>query len=156
MSRRRVVVTGMGMVSPIGHNVDSLGRLRWLESSGIRQNEGFDTEAFGVKICGNVVDFDISEYMNPKEARRMDGFIQLGVAAATQAINDAGLTAHPDDADRIGVAIGSGIGGIESIENTHATLVNSGPRRVSPFFIPGVVINMISGNVSIEWGFKGP
>ncbi len=156
MTRRRVVVTGMGMVSPIGHSVDTSWQAAIAGHSGIRINEGFDTEAFGVKICGNVVDFDISEYMNPKEARRMDGFIQLGVAAATQAIKDAGLTAHPDDADRIGVAIGSGIGGIETIENTHATLVKSGPRRVSPFFIPGVVINMISGNVSIEWGFKGP
>ncbi len=156
MSRRRVVVTGMGMVSPIGHSVDTSWQAAIAGRSGIRINEGFDTEAFGVKICGSVVDFDISEYMNPKEARRMDGFIQLGVAAATQAIKDAGLTAHPDDADRIGVAIGSGIGGIETIENTHATLVKSGPRRVSPFFIPGVVINMISGNVSIEWGFKGP
>ena len=156
MTRRRVVVTGMGMVSPIGHSVDTSWQAAIAGHSGIRINEGFDTEAFGVKICGSVVDFDISEYMNPKEARRMDGFIQLGVAAATQAIKDAGLTAHPDDADRIGVAIGSGIGGIETIENTHATLVTSGPRRVSPFFIPGVVINMISGNVSIEWGFKGP
>ena len=156
MTRRRVVVTGMGMVSPIGHSVDTSWQAAIAGQSGIRINEGFDTEAFGVKICGSVVDFDISEYMNPKEARRMDGFIQLGVAAATQAIKDAGLTAHPDDADRIGVAIGSGIGGIETIENTHATLVKSGPRRVSPFFIPGVVINMISGNVSIEWGFKGP
>ena len=156
MTRRRVVVTGMGMVSPIGHSVETSWQAAIAGQSGIRINEGFDTEAFGVKICGNVVDFDISEYMNPKEARRMDGFIQLGVAAATQAIKDAGLSAHPDDADRIGVAIGSGIGGIETIENTHATLVKSGPRRVSPFFIPGVVINMISGNVSIEWGFKGP
>ena len=156
MTRRRVVVTGMGMVSPIGHSVETSWQAAIAGQSGIRMNEGFDTEAFGVKICGNVVDFDISEYMNPKEARRMDGFIQLGVAAATQAIKDAGLTAHPDDADRIGVGIGSGIGGIETIENTHATLVKSGPRRVSPFFIPGVVINMISGNVSIEWGFKGP
>ena len=156
MTRRRVVVTGMGMVSPIGHSVETSWQAAIAGQSGIRNNEGFDTDAFGVKICGNVVDFDISEYMNPKEARRMDGFIQLGVAAATQAIKDAGLTAHPDDADRIGVAIGSGIGGIETIENTHATLVKSGPRRVSPFFIPGVVINMISGNVSIEWGFKGP
>ena len=156
MSRRRVVVTGMGMVSPIGHTVESSWQAAIAGQSGIRANEGFDTEAFGVKICGSIVDFDISNYMHPKEARRMDSFIQLGVAAATQAIKDAGLTAHPDDADRIGVAIGSGIGGIETIENTHATLVNSGPRRVSPFFIPGVVINMISGNVSIEWGFKGP
>ena len=156
MSRRRVVVTGMGMVSPIGHSVETSWQAAIAGQSGIRINESFDTETFGVKICGSVVDFDISDYMNPKEARRMDTFIQLGIAAATQAIKDAGLVANPDDADRIGVAIGSGIGGIETIENTHSTLVNNGPRRVSPFFIPGVVINMISGNVSIEWGFKGP
>jgi 3-oxoacyl-[acyl-carrier-protein] synthase II len=146
----------MGMVSPIGHSVNESWQAALAGQSGIRQNQGFDTEAFGVKICGSVIDFDISQYMNPKEARRMDSFIQLGVAAATQAIKDAGLSAQPEDADRIGVAIGSGIGGIETIENTHETLVKSGPRRVSPFFIPGVVINMISGNVSIEWGFKGP
>jgi 3-oxoacyl-[acyl-carrier-protein] synthase II len=146
----------MGMVSPIGHSVTESWQAALAGQSGIRQNQGFDTEAFGVKICGSVIDFDISQYMNPKEARRMDSFIQLGVAAATQAIKDAGLSAQPEDADRIGVAIGSGIGGIETIENTHETLVKSGPRRVSPFFIPGVVINMISGNVSIEWGFKGP
>ena len=156
MSRRRVVVTGMGMVSPIGHSVETSWQAAIAGQSGIRINESFDTETFGVKICGSVVDFDISDYMNPKEARRMDTFIQLGIAAATQAIKDAGLVANPKDADRIGVAIGSGIGGIETIENTHSTLVNNGPRRVSPFFIPGVVINMISGNVSIEWGFKGP
>ena len=156
MSRRRVVVTGMGMVSPIGHSVETSWQAAIAGQSGIRFNESFDTETFGVKICGSVVDFDISDYMNPKEARRMDTFIQLGIAAATQAIKDAGLVANPEDADRIGVAIGSGIGGIETIENTHSTLVNNGPRRVSPFFIPGVVINMISGNVSIEWGFKGP
>lgn len=156
MSRRRVVVTGMGMVSPIGHSVETSWQAAIAGQSGIRINESFDTETFGVKICGSVVDFDISDYMNPKEARRMDTFIQLGIAAATQAIKDAGLVANPEDADRIGVAIGSGIGGIETIENTHSTLVNNGPRRVSPFFIPGVVINMISGNVSIEWGFKGP
>ena len=156
MSRRRVVVTGMGMVSPIGHSVETSWQAAIAGQSGIRINESFDTETFGVKICGSVVDFDISDYMNPKEARRMDTFIQLGIAAATQAIKDAGLVANPEDADRIGVAIGSGIGGIETIENTHSTLVNNGPRRVSPFFIPGVVINMISGNVSIEWGFKVP
>mgnify|MGYP001381062796 CR=1 FL=1 len=156
MSRRRVVVTGMGMVSPIGHSVETSWQAAIAGQSGIRINESFDTETFGVKICGSVVDFDIGDYMNPKEARRMDTFIQLGIAAATQAIKDAGLVANPEDADRIGVAIGSGIGGIETIENTHSTLVNNGPRRVSPFFIPGVVINMISGNVSIEWGFKGP
>ena len=156
MTKRRVVVTGMGMISPIGHTVEESWQAAVAGCSGIGLNESFDTTDYAVKICGSVRDFDISPYMNPKEARRIDGFIQLGVAAAAQAIQDAGLESHPSDADRIGVAIGSGIGGINTIESTHDTLLKSGPRRVSPFFVPGVVINMISGNVSIEYGFKGP
>ncbi len=156
MTKRRVVVTGMGMISPIGHSVDESWQAAVAGQSGIGLNESFDTTDYAVKICGSVRDFDISPYMNPKEARRIDKFIQLGIAAAAQAIKDAGLEANPADADRIGVAIGSGIGGINTIETTHDTLVESGPRRVSPFFVPGVVINMISGNVSIEYGFKGP
>jgi len=156
MTKRRVVVTGMGMISPIGHSVDESWQAAVAGQSGIGLNESFDTTDYAVKICGSVRDFDISPYMNPKEARRIDKFIQLGIAAAAQAIKDAGLEANPADADRIGVAIGSGIGGINTIETTHDTLVKSGPRRVSPFFVPGVVINMISGNVSIEYGFKGP
>lgn len=156
MTKRRVVVTGMGMISPIGHSVDESWQAAVAGQSGIGLNESFDTTDYAVKICGSVRDFDISPFMNPKEARRIDKFIQLGIAAAAQAIKDAGLEANPADADRIGVAIGSGIGGINTIETTHDTLVKSGPRRVSPFFVPGVVINMISGNVSIEYGFKGP
>ena len=156
MTKRRVVVTGMGMISPIGHTVEESWQAALAGCSGIGLNEAFDTTDYAVKICGSVRDFDISPYMNPKEARRIDDFIQLGIAAAAQAIQDAGLESHPSDADRIGVAIGSGIGGINTIESTHDTLLKSGPRRVSPFFVPGVVINMISGNVSIEYGFKGP
>ena len=156
MTKRRVVVTGMGMISPIGHTVEESWQAAVAGRSGIGLNESFDTTDYSVKICGAVRDFDISTYMNPKEARRIDEFIQLGIAAATQAIQDAGIEAHPSDADRIGVAIGSGIGGINTIESTHDTLLKSGPRRVSPFFVPGVVINMISGNVSIEYGFRGP
>ena len=156
MTKRRVVVTGMGMISPIGHTVEESWQAAVAGCSGIGLNESFDTTDYSVKICGSVRDFDISPYMNPKEARRIDDFIQLGIAAAAQAIQDAGLESHPSDADRIGVAIGSGIGGINTIESTHDTLLKSGPRRVSPFFVPGVVINMISGNVSIEYGFKGP
>ena len=156
MTKRRVVVTGIGMISPIGHSVDESWQAAVAGQSGIGLNESFDTTDYAVKICGSVRDFDISPYMNPKEARRIDKFIQLGIAAAVQAIKDAGLEASPIDADRIGVAIGSGIGGINTIETTHDTLVKSGPRRVSPFFVPGVVINMISGNLSIEYGFKGP
>ena len=156
MTKRRVVVTGMGMISPIGHTVEESWQAAVAGRSGIGLNESFDTTDYSVKICGSVRDFDISAYMNPKEARRIDDFIQLGIAAAGQAIKDAGLASHPSGADRIGVAIGSGIGGINTIESTHDTLLKSGPRRVSPFFVPGVVINMISGNVSIEYGFKGP
>ena len=156
MSRRRVVVTGLGMVTPIGQNVDTSWRAALAGESGIGLNEHFDTEDFGVKICATVKDFDVTEYMTKKEARRIDPFIQLGMAAGIQAIEDAGLSEHPDDADRFGIAIGSGIGGINLIEDTHSTLVNSGPRRVSPFFVPGSVINMISGNLSIKYGFKGP
>ena len=156
MTKRRVVVTGMGMISPIGHTVEESWQAAVAGRSGIGLNESFDTTDYSVKICGSVRDFDISAYMNPKEARRIDDFIQLGIAAAGQAIKDAGLASHSSDADRIGVAIGSGIGGIDTIESTHDTLLKSGPRRVSPFFVPGVVINMISGNVSIEYGFKGP
>ena len=156
MGKRKVVVTGMGMISPIGNTVQDSWTAALAGQSGVVLNEGFDTTDYAVKICASVKNFDIGDHMNPKEARRIDRFIQLGIAAANQAIADAGLTDHPDDADRIGVAIGSGIGGINTIENTHDTLVNSGPRRVSPFFVPGVVINMISGNVSIEHGFRGP
>ena len=137
MTQRRVVVTGMGMISPIGHTVEDSWKAAVAGESGIKLNESFDTTDFAVKISGSVRDFDISPYMNPKEARRIDDFIQLGIAAASQAIGDAGLESHPSDADRIGVAIGSGIGGINNIESTHSTLQKSGPRRVSPFLCLG-------------------
>ena len=156
MSRRRVVVTGMGLLSPIGNTVESAWQAALGGQSGIGLIDSFDASEFSVKIAGNVKDFEVADYMSVKEARRMDRFIQLGIAAAVQAIEDAGLESEAADADRIGVAIGSGIGGIQTIEDTNQTLVKSGPRRVSPFFIPGVVINMISGNVSIRYGFKGP
>lgn len=156
MTKRRVVVTGLGMVSPLGNDVPGSWAAALAGKSGIGYNEYFDTEDFGVKICAAVKDFDVTEYMSAKEARRIDPFIQLGMAAGTQAITDAGIPDHPDDAHRIGIAIGSGIGGINLIEDTHSVLVNSGPRRVSPFFVPGSVINMISGNLSIKYGFTGP
>ncbi len=144
------------MVTPIGNTVTDSWQAALAGKSGVGINEYFDTEDYGVKICAAVKDFDVTEYMNAKEARRIDPFIQLGLAAGAQAIEDAGLAEQPDDADRIGVAIGSGIGGIKMIEDTHSTLLNSGPRRVSPFFVPGSVINMISGNLSIKYGFTGP
>jgi 3-oxoacyl-[acyl-carrier-protein] synthase II len=146
----------MGMVSPIGNTVDSSWDAATQGISGVGLNPYFDTEEYGVKICAAVKDFEVADYMSVKEARRIDPFIQLGMAAGIQAVQDAGIEEHPADAERIGVAIGSGIGGINLIEETHATLVKSGPRRVSPFFVPGSVINMISGNLSIRFGFKGP
>ena len=155
MDRKRVVVTGMGMISPIGNNVQESWKASLSGESGVKLNEAFETEDFAVKICGQVSNFDASEYMSAKEARRIDPFIQLGISAAKQAIEDAGLSEQIEDRERVGVAVGSGIGGIGTIEETHSVLVNSGPRRVSPFFIPGVVIN-ISGAISIEYGFTGP
>ena len=156
MDRKRVVVTGMGMISPIGNDVNESWKASLSGKSGVKLNEAFDTENFAVKICGQISNFDASKYMSAKEARRIDPFIQLGISAAKQAIEDAGLSEGVKDPERVGVAVGSGIGGIGTIEETHSVLVNSGPRRVSPFFIPGVVINMISGAISIEYGFTGP
>ncbi len=156
MSKRRVVVTGMGLLSPIGNSVETAWANALAGKSGANAIEGFDTEDYSVKICASVKDFEVTDYIDRKEARRLDPFIQYGMAAGIEAINDAGLEADPDDAERIGVAIGSGIGGINTIEDTHSVLLKSGPRRVSPFFVPGSVINMISGNLSIRYGFKGP
>jgi len=156
MSRRRVVVTGMGVLSPIGNTIDSLWRNAVAGTSGANVIDSFDASDYSVKICASVKDFDVSEFMDRKEARRIDPFIQYGLAAGIRAIEDSGLEAHPDDGNRIGVSIGSGIGGINTIEDTHSTLLKSGPRRVSPFFVPASVINMISGNLSIRYGFRGP
>ncbi len=156
MSRRRVVVTGMGMLTPVGNTVKDSWEAALAGKSGVVTNPHFDTEDYGVKICATVKDFDAQAYMDRKEARRLDPFIQMGLAAGMQAVENAGLTDSEADAHRIGVAIGSGIGGINTIEDTHNMLNKSGPRRVSPFFVPGVVINMISGNLSIRYGFKGP
>jgi 3-oxoacyl-[acyl-carrier-protein] synthase II len=156
MTRRRVVVTGLGMLSPIGNSVTASWDAALRGESGAALIESFDTSEHSVKFAATVKGFEIERYMERKEARRVDPFIQYGMAAAVQAVEDAGLETRPLDADRIGVAIGSGIGGILTIEETHATLVRGGPRRVSPFFVPSSVINMISGNVSIRFGFKGP
>jgi 3-oxoacyl-[acyl-carrier-protein] synthase II len=156
MNRRRVVVTGMGMLTPIGNTVDESWQAALAGKSGVGLNTRFDTENFGVKICASLKNFDAEQYMEKKDARRVDLFIQFGLAAGIQAVEDAGLTATEADRHRIGVAIGSGIGGISTIEDTHSTLVESGPRRVSPFFVPATVINMIAGNLSIRYGFTGP
>jgi len=155
MRQRRVVITGLGMLSPLGTSVDDTWQAALAGQSGIGLIDKFDTADFGVKIGGGVDGFEVTDYLDRKEARRMDMFIQYGIAAGVQAVADAGLEGNVD-ASRVGVTIGSGIGGINTIENTHGTLMKSGPRRVSPFFIPGSVINMISGALSIRYGFKGP
>ncbi|MGD8416316.1 MAG: beta-ketoacyl-ACP synthase II [Pseudomonadales bacterium] len=156
MSRRRVVVTGMGLLSPIGNSLETAWKNAVAGKSGANVIDLFDVTDYSVKICASVKDFDVAAYFDAKEARRIDSFIQYGMAAGIQAIEDAGIEPHPDDAHRIGVSIGSGIGGINTIEQTHSVLLKSGPRRVSPFFVPASVINMISGNLSIRYGLKGP
>ncbi|MCZ6618031.1 MAG: beta-ketoacyl-ACP synthase II [Gammaproteobacteria bacterium] len=156
MTKRRVVVTGLGMLTPIGNDVASSWGNALEGKSGAALIDHFDTTDYSIKISTSVKNFDPTIYMERKEARRLDLFIQYGLAAAIQAIEDAGLDKHPADAHRYGISIGSGIGGINTIENTHSTLLKSGPRRVSPFFVPGSVINMIAGNLSIRFGFTGP
>lgn len=156
MSRRRVVVTGLGLLCPVGNNVADSWRNILAGMSGAAEITTFDTANFGTRFSASVKDFDLSPYMSPKEGRKMDLFIQYGMAAAIQAIQDAELQVTDANAERIGVAIGSGIGGLPLIEKTHEALVNSGPRRISPFFVPGSIINMISGNLSIMYGMQGP
>lgn len=157
MSKRRIVVTGLGIVSPLGCKVDEAW-VKCLEGkSGVRLIQSFDTSDFTTKFAGLVEGFDPAQYFSPKEARKSDTFIQYGVGAAIEAIKNAGLDDTPNlNLDRVGVAIGSGIGGIGTIETNHATLTKSGTRRISPFFIPGTIINMISGHVSISRGYRGP
>jgi 3-oxoacyl-[acyl-carrier-protein] synthase II len=153
---RRIVITGMGCVTPVGNDVASAWDAVCNGRSGIGPLEAFDSERFPAKIAGEVHGFDVGEYLSPKEARKCDPFIHYGMAASMQAIADAGLTDSESDAERIGLAIGSGIGGISTIEETYDTYLKSGPRRISPFFVPGVIINMIAGNLSIKYGYKGP
>src|SRR6478752_5846600 len=158
--RRRVVVTGLGCVSPVGNTVAESWANLIAGRTGIALVQSFDTSALACKFAGEVKNFQVTDYMPEKEARHMDRFIHLGLAAACQAVEDAGLPqgeALGDElATRIGVNIGSGIGGLPMIEETHSEMVNRGPRRISPFFVPASIINMISGHVSIKYGFKGP
>ncbi len=156
MSRRRVVVTGMGMLTPVGNTVQETWTNILNGKSGAAEITHFDATPFGTRFSASVKEYDLSAYMSPKDARKMDLFIQYGMVAAIQAVEDAGLEVTEENAPRIGVAIGSGIGGLPMIEATHDTLNKSGPRRVSPFFVPGSIINMISGNLAIKYGFKGP
>lgn len=153
---RRVVLTGLGCVSPVGNDVASAWEAVKQGCSGIDLLTVFDPTAFPARIAGEVRDLDLEPYLSAKEARKSDPFIHYGMVAAIQAINDAGLEAHPEAAERYGLAIGSGIGGIATIEQTYQTFIDSGPRRISPFFVPGCIINMIAGNISIRYGYKGP
>ena len=156
MSRRRVVLTGLGIVSPIGNSVAEAWASAVAGTNGITRITRFDASRLASQIAGEVKGFDVSSYMSPKDARRMDLFIHYGMAAGLQAWRDCGLQATPENAERIGVNYGSGIGGLPLIESMHDELTKSGPRRISPFFIPGSIINMIAGLLSIEIGAKGP
>jgi 3-oxoacyl-[acyl-carrier-protein] synthase II len=156
VTQRRVVVTGVGMLTPLGEDTQSSWEAVKAGRSGIGPITHFDASAYLTSFAGLVPEFDIEPYMSRKEARKMDVFVQYGMVAAAQAIRDAGLTVTDDNAGRIGVAIGSGIGGLTNIEDNHKKLLDSGPRKLSPFFVPGTIINMIAGHLSIEYGFKGP
>jgi 3-oxoacyl-[acyl-carrier-protein] synthase II len=149
-------VTGLGIVAPVGLDVAQSWANIVAGKSGITRITRFDPSAFSSQIAGEVPGFDVARYLSPKEARRMDTFIHYGMAAGIEAVKDAGIEAKPQDAERIGVNIGSGIGGLPLIEETHTDYQKSGPRKISPFFVPGTIINMISGNLSIMYGFKGP
>ena len=156
MSRRRVVVTGLGLVSPVGNTVPEAWDNLIAGRSGIGPITRFDASALSARIAGEVKGFDVAAYLSAKEARRMDTFIHFGMAAGIQAFRDSGIEVSAENADRIGVNIGSGIGGLPMIEDTHNDYLGGGPRKISPFFIPGTIINMISGNLSIMLGLKGP
>ena len=161
MNSRRVVVTGLGMISPLGNTVEDSWQSLIAGKSGIGNIESFDATDFATQIAGQIKNFDISQYdLSAKDARKIDIFIQYGLAAGFQAVKDAklddNLQTNAVDASRIGVAVGSGIGGISTIEKTCLELDKKGPRRVSPFFIPATVVNMAAGNLAIKYGFKGP
>lgn len=156
MSKRRVVITGLGMVSPVGLSVKSSWEAILAGKSGIGPILHFDVSDFAVRFGGSVKDFDVTTIMSSKDARKMDTFIQYGMAAAIEAISDSGLEVTENNAERIGVAIGSGIGGLGTIERNYEAYAAGGPRKVSPFLIPASIINMISGHVSIRYGLKGP
>ena len=156
MSRRRVVVTGLGLVSPVGNNTADSWRNVCDGISGINLIETFDTEGFASRIGGTIKDFDASAYMEPKHARNSDQFIHYGIASCKQAFVDAGLEVPESEAHRFGVFMGSGIGGLNTIEKNYERYMKGGPRRISPFFVPGSIVNMVSGHVSIDYGLKGP
>jgi 3-oxoacyl-[acyl-carrier-protein] synthase II len=156
MPKRRVVVTGMGVVSPVGIGVDTAWANIVAGRSGITAITRFDASAFTSRIAGEVKDFDVTKYLSGKEARRYDTFIHYGLVATMEAVKDAGLEGYTGELERVGVCIGSGIGGLPLIEATCRAFLEGGPRKISPFFVPGSIINMISGLVSIHYGYQGP
>lgn len=156
MSKRRVVVTGLGIISPVGNSVQAAWENILAGNSGIGPITNFDASDFPVRFAGEIRDFDAGEYIAGKEARRMGAFIHYGIAAASQAISDSGIEITEANAARAGVAIGSGIGGLRGIEVAYQAWLDGGPRKISPFFVPGNIINMIGGNLSIMYGMKGP
>lgn len=156
MSKRRVVVTGLGILSPVGNTVESTWKAVLAGQSGISLIDHFDTSAYATRFAGLVKDFNCEDYISRKDARKMDAFIQYGVAAGIQAMQDSGLEITEANASRIGAAIGSGIGGLGLIEENHTALVNGGPRKISPFFVPSTIVNMIAGHLSIMYGLRGP
>jgi len=156
LSNRRVVVTGMGIVSCVGSKLDEVWKNILEGKSGIVTIDAFDVSGFATQIGGAVKGFDVADVLTPKDARKMDPFMHYGIAASNQALDDSGLVISDDNGHRIGVAMGAGIGGLSTIETNHQKFINGGPRKVSPFFIPGSIINMVSGHVSIMHGITGP
>ena len=156
MSKRRIVVTGLGMLTPVGNTVEESWKNIVAGKSGIATITAFDTTNFPVKISGSVKDFDATQYILKKDLKKMDPFIHYGIAAGLQAMEDSGLEVTEENAHRIGVAIGSGIGGLPGIERNRDQFVAGGARKISPFFVPSAIINMVSGNLSIMKGLKGP
>lgn len=156
MTRRRVVITGLGMIAPVGLDIPTAWENILAGKSGIQPITHFDVEPFSTRFGGPIYGFEVTDYIDKKEVKKMDSFIHYGVAAGIQAIKDSGLEVTEENAERIGVLIGSGIGGITGIENNYQAYVDGGPRKISPFFVPANIINMVSGNLSIMYGLKGP
>jgi 3-oxoacyl-[acyl-carrier-protein] synthase II len=156
MSKRRVVITGLGIVSPVGSTVSTAWDNILNGKSGINSLTNIETQGQSVTFGGSVKDFDIANYLKPKEIKKMDAFIHYGMAAGIQAIENSGLEITEENAERIGVAIGAGIGGLGTIEKTAELFKEKGAKRISPFFVPSSIINMISGNLSVKYGLKGP
>ncbi|MBU0656334.1 MAG: beta-ketoacyl-ACP synthase II [Gammaproteobacteria bacterium] len=158
MSKRRVVVTGLGIVSPVGSKLEAAWDNIKAGRSGINRisPDLFDASAFSVQIAGNVKGFNADDYIKPKDQKKMDTFIHYGIGAGVEAIRDSGLEVTEENAERIGVLMGSGIGGLETIERNYTAFLNGGPRKISPFFVPASIINMVAGNLSIMFGLKGP